>query len=260
MDLLRSRSDPTQCGATVAALRDLAMDEQPFAQLVLGGAYLSGLHCGDFVIRRDPQQAALFLSNAAVHGNTLAMAAMAELELQQGHVLSANVWAQLYAHYGVLMDNPMQQGYAVSLLHRTLPLLASGQKKTLLSDVNAFLARYNSAIESGAQHAQRAAAEVQAACRIVPVDPHARHTLWRPMRDGLPQAGLALYLVGIDAHGNVQVVAPILSLPTTRTQRRLHNLAENWRAQPAPQCDKALRYGLIPMLYNDQRYGLLDKS
>lgn len=262
MDLLAGRDTPAQCEATLATLRDQAMDEhggQAFAQLVLGGVYLSGLHCGDFVIRRDLQQAALFLSNAAVHGNSLAMAAMAELELQQGHALSANVWAQLYVHYGVLKDNPMRQGYAASLLHRALPLLASGQKKTLLSDVNAFLANYNAAIESGMQHARRTAAKVPAACRIIPVDPHALHRLFRPMRD-LPRSGLALYLVGVDARGEVRTVAPILSLPTTRTQRRLRNVAENWRAQPAPQCDSALRYGLLPSLYDDQRYALQDKG
>ena len=262
MNLLASHDTPAQCEATLAALRDQAMDGnggQAFAQLVLGGVYLSGLHCGDFVIRRDPQQAALFLSNAAVDGSTFAMAAMAELELQQGHALSANVWAQLYVHYGALKESPMRQGYAASLLHRALPLLASGQKETLLSDVKAFLANYNAAIERGMQRARHAAAKVPVACRIIPVDPHALHQLLRPMRD-LPRAGLALYLVGVDARGEVQAVAPILSLPTARTQRRLRNVAENWRAQPAPQCDSALRYGLLPSLYDDQRYALQDKD
>ena len=80
------------------------------------------------------------------------------------------------------------------------------------------------------------------------------------MRNHTPQAGLALYLVGIDRHGRVQAAAPVLSLPTARTQRRLHYLAENWRAQPAPRCDQALRYALLPSLYDDQRYQLLDKG
>ncbi|MHB1897004.1 MAG: hypothetical protein ACYCOY_10200 [Metallibacterium sp.] len=60
-----------------------------------GALYFQGPQGAHALLPRDPALADVYLSNAATHGNVFAMAAMAELELQQHHVLQANVWAQI---------------------------------------------------------------------------------------------------------------------------------------------------------------------
>jgi hypothetical protein len=238
-----------------AALQQLHQDAEhgdAFAQLLLGALYFQGPQGARALLPRDPALAEVYLSNAAVHGNVFAMAAMAELELQQHHVLQANVWAQLYVHYGVRPDDLKRATYAAILMHRTWPRLPKAEEQTAVDDINAFIRAHQASIRAGQHQAivrQSVKDLADPACRLVSLHPNAHHAALVSGYDGV-QPGIALYWIGVDARGRARAVEPFLSLPDRRVQRRMRDYAASWRATPAPRCGKPLRYALLPVAFN----------
>lgn len=238
--------------AALQQVRMAAEQGDAFAQLLLGALYFQGPQGAHALLPRDPALAKVYLSNAAVHGNVFAMAAMAELELQQHHVLQANVWAQLYVHYGVRPDDLKRATYAAILMHRTWPRLPKAEEQTAVDDINAFIRAHQASIRAGQHQAivrQSVKDLADPACRLVSLHPNAHHAALVSGYDGV-QPGIALYWIGVDARGRAHAVEPILSLPDRRVQRRMRDYAASWRATPAPRCGKPLRYALLPVAFN----------
>ena len=239
--------------AALQQVRTAAEQGNAFAQLLLGALYFQGPQGARALLPRDPALADVYLSNAATHGNVFAMAAMAELELQQKHVLQANVWAQIYVHYGVSPQDLQGATYAAVLMHRTWPRLPRAEEQTAVDDINAYIRLHNASIVAG-QRQSRSAKIARTlddpACRLVALHPNAHYRLIGPMDyyNTLAQPGIALYWLGVDGHGAVRVAEPFLSLPDWRVQRRMRVIATRWHSEPAPQCSKLLRYALLPVM------------
>ena len=259
--LISDRGSAHACQAGFESLRHAALQGKASDQLTLGALYLHGRDCGSFHLARDDDKAVLYLAHAAIQGRLLAMPALAELEVRCGHALQANVWALAYLHYAV----PAQQntGYPASLLHRTLGMLSPAQGKQVLADANAFILRYNAGIEAGLHRQMLALARKPTACRLRLVDEHHRVHLPQPFsrfRIGPTQRALVLYLVAFGRDGHVHRLAPVFAVPRWRDARRLRTIPENRRVQPAPACGQALRWALLPVELDNQRYRITGRG
>jgi hypothetical protein len=245
--------------AALQQVRMVAERGNAFAQLLLGALYFQGPQGARAVLPRDPALADVHLSNAATHGNVYAMAALAELELQQQHVLEANVWAQVYVHYGVSPQDLKAATYAAILVHRTWPRLPRDEEQTAVDDINAYIRLHNASILAGQRQSRSekiARTLHDPACRVVTLQPLTHHRfIGGGYYNALMQPGIALYWLGVDAQGAVRVVEPILSLPDWRVQRRMRGIATRWRSEPAPQCGKRLRYALLPVEFKRSLLG-----
>lgn len=69
------------------------------AQDIAGTIYWQGSRLDGSPIDQNLDQARKLLANAAVHGDVLAMAKLAELELEAGRTAEAMIWAQMYARF-----------------------------------------------------------------------------------------------------------------------------------------------------------------
>ncbi len=258
--VLDAHAPPGQREAALKQLREDAEHGNAFAQLLLGALYFQGPQGAHALLPRDPALADVYLSNAATHGNVFAMAAMAELELQQHRVLQANVWAQIYVHYGVSPQDLKGATYAALLMHRTWPRLPRAEEQTAVDDINAYIRLHNASIIAGQRQSRSekiARTLDDPACRIVALHPDAQHRLIRPANyyNTLVQPGIALYWLGVDAQGAARVAEPILSLPDWRVQRRMRGIAMSWRSEPAPDCSKPMRYTLLPVEFRRSMLG-----
>ena len=258
--LIRGRGSAHVCQAGFESLRHAALRGEASDQLTLGALYLHGRECGSFHLARDDHEASLYLAHAAIQGRLLAMPALAELDARRGRALEANIWALAYLHYAV----PAQKntGYPASLLHRTLGMLPQTQNKQLLADANAFILHYNAGIEAGLRQQTLTKLQHDPVCRIHPVHRHPRATLWQPsvLRIRPMHRALVLYLVAFGRDGHVHKLAPLFAVPHWRYARRFRNIAENRRVEPAPACGQALRWALLPVELNNQRYRITGRS
>src|SRR5436190_8806726 len=98
-----------------------ALHGDPLSQYLLGTLYRLGQRHPAALFERDDDKAATFLSNAAIHGQLYAMAAMAELELRPRRPTEAMIWAQAFTLYQ--KESPAgapddHQAYAAYLLQR----------------------------------------------------------------------------------------------------------------------------------------------
>lgn len=131
----------------------LANQGQVRAQDLAGTLYWQGGRTKGSPVDRNLVQARKLLANAAIHGDVLAMAKLAELELAEGRTLQAMVWAQMYARYldPMAMERSRrghQAAYAASLIKRILK--AGGKIDDATSrDVAALVNRFDAGIRDG---------------------------------------------------------------------------------------------------------------
>jgi len=74
------------------------------------------------------------------------------------------------------------------------------------------------------------------------------------------QRALVLYLVAYGRDGRVQKLATVFSMPRWRDARRLRTISEYRRVQPAPACGQALRWALLPVELDNQRYRITGRT
>ncbi len=260
-ELISGRGSAHTCQAGFESLRHAALQGKASDQLMLGALYLHGRDCGSFHLARDDHEASLYLAHAAIQGRLLAMPALAELDARRSRALEANVWALAYLHYAVRAQQ--NTGYPASLLHRTLGMLSQTQNKQVLAAANAFILRYNAGIEAGLHRQMLTLARKPTACRLRSVDAHHRVHLPQPfsqIRIRPMQRALVLYLVAFGRDGRVHRLAPVFAVPQWRYARRFRGIAENRRVEPAPACGQALRWALLPVELDNQRYRITGRT
>lgn len=239
--------------ARVAALHGLHASAEAGngeAQQLLGALYLYGHQHPGSLVHRDPGKAGLYLSNAAVHGRLLAMAAMAELDLQRKRTVLANVWALLYEYYSIkLQHNHSKDGYLPALIYRARRALPAKDFAEVKAGAVGMINRYDASIRAGYAHHQ---AQHDPACQTKRLGGRRRSLL--ALRPDAPRNGMALFLVGIDAQGTTRRVIPVLSLPTWRVQARLAPFMRRERYNTAPHCGALLRFAFAPIELGDRRY------
>lgn len=254
--LLDARRDAPEREAALRRLIAAADSGDGYAQYVLGSLYRLGDRHPAQLLGRDESRAALYLSNAAVQGWVIALAAMAELRLDQGNAREAIVWTQLYIHYDAIRaaDYPVapdsRRAYAASLLHRCSQKLTLDEAlaDAIDADVAAFVDRHGASMETGNTDRQEADEDTSLG---VPRLPAGMKELASGSRaTGLDAPGMAMYLIGVNQAGRVEHVHVIDSLPDHRVAAALRRHARQLRL-PAKDRAAPIRWALAPLAFDN---------
>lgn len=230
-------------------------------QYVLGSLYRLGRAHPARLVEHDPEQAAVLLSNAAVGGEILAMAGMAELLLAQGDARAAAVWAQVFRHYeeanatvrGERLD--ARRAYTASLLQRCMKALGDGDD--LVAEIDADMAAFVRQHDAALQEALRARAAARAV-RFRSADQQFEFLSYRmPPKIGT-QPGMAVYLVGVDAEGGASRLLTVDSLPDQDVAHGLKRLAAGIRYDADAEAG-GLRWELVPFVYDTRTIGFRER-
>ena len=231
----------------LATLRDMAQDGNREAQFAMGSLYMWGPRHPAALTPRDDAKAAIYLSNAAIQGNTDAMAAMAEIELRTHHAVSALVWA--LADYYFREHGPHKpHSYTAGLILRTREGLTAAQRKQAITDANGFIARYGAGILAP----RPGFAPEPAACRIK--ETFRPWVYFADPAEGMPHGGVGWYLYAVDAKGRPLQHVAINEFPSWRLRHTFALNVHKMRFSPAPACPKPVRYALVPFHFNSRHY------
>jgi hypothetical protein len=234
----------------LAALESDAAADHADDLYLLGSLYHMGQHAPGSPVQADPAKAAIYLENAAVRGNVLAMAKMAELKFTAGDFREAMNWAQIYAHYAATAgtQGPAAQSYAGELVRRIQDNISPSPSSmdAIMKDVDSFIAANDATIRAGI-------ARPKANANLKP-GTHKTHYA-TPAGERNPGAGIADFLVGFRADGTAASVQLVDSAPYTDVVEPMRAYVESMSVAPVRDGDTTtLRYAWIPVVMGDRRY------
>lgn len=227
----------------------LANQGQVPAQDLAGTLYWRGARIHGSPVKTNLVQARKLLANAAIHGDTLAMAKLGELELAAGRLPQAMVWAQLYARY----VNPMalQRGhhggdtaYASDLIGRILKAggkIDAATKTRVASMVN----RFDKSIRRGIDAYQNK----KRSGRVFLIHGPAG----APPRDIDNLNGVAEYLIGFDPDGKPVNIMVLDAFPHPELATLLREPINHVMANPNHDVT-GTRYLRVPLTHNAVKY------
>jgi len=230
----------------------LANQGQVRAQDLAGTLYWWGPKVSGSAVPVNLGQARKLLANAAIHGDVLAMAKMAELELVAGRSMPAMVWAQMYARYLNPARGPRSakfNGYAAQLINR---IVKAGGKadQAVRVGVASLVTRYDKDIRQGIDILQHQ-------------EDHGRtFMVQRPQptqRDSselTKLGGVAEYMVAFDASGKARQIWPLDAFPHPELQSDLRNYLDNIVANAATG-DSGMRYLRVSITHQPYKFRLL---
>lgn len=214
-----------------------------------------GEHLPDALTTRNPDKARLYLSNAAANGQILDMAKMAELEFAEQHYEAAMVWAQLYGHYDNLLPsaNKPSYGYLAELLKRLSEQVRESEMPNIMNDVRAFIAQYDKAIHSDLDQwlVSPAADDFRWASTDI-TGPSSSYTGERP------RSCFSEFLMAFRPDGSAADAWMIYALPDIQIGKQLLHGAMRMRLVPVSK--PGLRYVHVPIIYDDNLYGIKESS
>jgi hypothetical protein len=224
----------------------LANRGQVRAQDLAGTIYWQGAAITGSPVTVNLVQARKLLASAAVHGDVLAMAKMAELELGAGREPQAMVWAQLYALYLAPML-PARAGrsdsYAANLIKR---ILDAGGKldKATRGNVATMVQRFDKSIRSGidAIHSENRNGRTFLVQQAEGADSIKTSNL----------NGVAEYMVGFDADGKPISIWPLDAFPDSGLSAVLHHYLKNVVANSVAK-GSGTRYLRVSITHNGAR-------
>jgi hypothetical protein len=228
--------------------------DDPHALYMLGSLYHMGQHDPGSPAQEDPKKATLYFSNAAIRGSVLAMAKMAELEMDAGQYREAMNWAQIYAHYASMSkrDRESRGAYAAELVQRVMDQIGESQMTAIMADVNSFVADHDTSIKVGI------AGETM--LNHVHIT-SSRHHVRSILDTSMPDTGIADFIVAFKPDGSVANVQLLDAVPRLDVAAILREYAEKMTASPAPDSgDHALRYVWVPTVLNNHRYRLATRN
>ncbi|GAB2586080.1 hypothetical protein GCM10027066_29150 [Dyella jejuensis] len=230
----------------VAALEHSSDLTDPHDLYMLGSLYHMGQRAPGSPVQQNAEKASLYLGNAAIRGSVLAMAKMAELKLAAGQYREAMNWAQIYAHYALLPSNDRQsrESYTAELVQRIMDHVDDSQMTAIMSDVNSFIANYDTRIRQGM-------AEGAMSDQLRPTSPRHRYK-GASLDERAFEAGIADFIVTFRADGTAANVQIIDAVPRPEVAGMLREFAINSTVKPST--NSGLRYGWMPILMNDNRY------
>ena len=251
--LLDPEAAPAVRRTAVAALEEHAAAGKAWARYQLGSLLRAGDHVPDNPVERDLDRAATLLSNTIHHGSLNAMLKLAELELDRDRPLDANVWLQVFFTVALeFQTEERSRGYEASLLHRARAALdGSGHDQAdVVAYANAFLAQHGERIWSGMQ----AVLDERKQGAVRP-----RSNDRRILHGPLPkEAGLAEFVLGVDASGSVARVLLLDTMPDPRVGRYLaraaHRMSYEVDAGAGCVAPDGLRYVLQTFAFDDRRF------
>ncbi|MGA7296885.1 MAG: hypothetical protein WBW92_05205 [Rhodanobacteraceae bacterium] len=228
-----------------AGMMTLANQGHVRAQDLAGTLLWQGPRIDGSPLKRNLDQARKLLANAAVHGDVMAMAKLAELELAAGRTEQAMVWAQMYARY----QNPMAMqrarrgrsaAYGSDLIRR-ISQAGGAISKSIRTDVAAMVSRFDEPIRRGidAFSSRRRSGETFLVRRPYGVD----KVEYRNVN------GMAEYLVAFDPSGAPGRIWLLDSLPDAKTDSIVRDYLEQVRANSVDEA-AGTRYLKVSIVHN----------
>jgi hypothetical protein len=230
----------------------LANHGQVRAQDLAGTMYWKGPEIAGSPVPVNLVQARKLLANAAVHGDQVAMAKLAELELAAGRTKRAMIWAQLYARYLHPIEGPRSakyDGFSAQLIAR-IEKAGGKTDQATRTGVATMVTRFDKSIRKGIDtfdHLQN----------------HGRTFLVRPAgadRRDSPKlhkmSGIAEYMVGFDSHGKPVGVWPLDAFPDPQLGAEMRHYLNNIYAN-AVDSDSGVRYLRISITHQPYKFRYL---
>lgn len=210
------------------------------AQDLAGTMYWQGAEIQGSPVRTDLKQARILLGNAAIHGEVLAMAKLAELELQAGQPQKAMIWVQLYAHYLDPMKSAREQhgrryNYASDLMERITKAGGKIDDSTSRS-VSSMVAKFEKPIRTGITTFKQQRRHGDMHLIAMPAG--------NPPDNLRTKSGVAEYMVAFDPSGTPAHVWQIASYPTPDFGTGLRPQIDQSRANPVSS-GTGMRYMLV---------------
>ncbi|HET8553612.1 MAG TPA: hypothetical protein VFL78_02210 [Rhodanobacteraceae bacterium] len=210
------------------------------AQNLAGTMYWQGSNIPGSPIQSNLQQAHTLLANAAVHGDVLAMAKLAEMEFKSGNLQKAMIWAQLYAHYidptvSAREQHGFRYAYASDLIGR---ISKAGGKidDTVSKGVSATVARFDKPIREGISTFKQQRRSGDAFLTIFP-----QVKVPKELRT---KSGVAEFMVAFDTSGKPGKIWTIASYPIPDFGAAIRPQLDQLRANPVGN-DVGMRYMLV---------------
>lgn len=210
------------------------------AQNLAGTMYWQGSNIQGSPVQTNLKQARILLGNAAVHGEVLAMAKLAEMEFKSGNLQKAMIWAQLYAHYIDPMVSAREQhgfryAYASDLIGR---ISKAGGKidDTVSKGVSATVARFDKPIREGISTFKQQGRSGDLFLTTLP-----RMKVPNELRT---KSGVAEFMVAFDTSGKPGKIWTIASYPIPDFGAAIRQYLDQLRANPVGN-DVGVRYMLI---------------
>jgi hypothetical protein len=232
---------------TLAGLEKNAQDDDQGELYLLGSLYQMGPHASGAAVPQDLDKAALYLGNAALRGSLLAMAKMAEVDLATRKYREAMIWAQVFAHYAMLLPDGERPpgGYTAELVQRIVDKLGRSSIPQVMPDVANFIAQHDASIRAGTSS--------HFGGKALP-KPKERH-LVTPDRRFAAQSGFADYLLVFGPDGSVAHAWLLDAVPDPVLGETLRHYVREMTV-PVESADMGarLRYSWLPVMFDDQRY------
>ena len=248
-------------------VRAVAETGDPYAQYLLGTLYRLGKNHPAKLFERDDEKAGKYLSNAAVNGQVLAMAGMAELEWRRKQPMKAMIWAQAFARYEPVYQaslndhHPVHQAYAAFLLQRSFDALGHGD--AVQKQIGQYSLDFQQQYDTKLRAAISASREKQTHSikgdgddlrQVLPgkIDPVMSNLSEQRLRN----SGYAIFLVGVNAKGRVEKLIAVDSLPDEIYAAGLEGVLRRTHFSTAKKTT-ALRWAYVPVSYDDQSVELI---
>lgn len=238
----------TQRQRALSAVEHKALRGDVFELYLLGSLYHMGQHGRRALVRKNLVKASLYLGNAAVRGNVLAMAKMAEIEYATHDYREAMNWAQIYAHYASLLPRGRQprDGYAAELVKRILDKLGQSAMPSVMRDADSFIALHDAPIRAYAARQQSDDIVLRNRRPVPFLTPEGRLA---------PRAGFADYLLAFKPDGSLSHAWLLDAVPDPRLGLALQRTADEAHASAVTATSgKSTRYAWLPVIYDDGRY------
>ena len=239
---------------TLAAIEENARDADPGELYLLGSLYEMGPRASGSPVARDVDKATLYLGNAALGGSLLAMAKMAEIDMNTRKYREAMIWAQVFAHYATLLPDGERppDGYTAELVQRILDKLGRSGIPQVMPDVANFIAQHDASIRAGSNSRFGGHAPGP--------KPKERSVVAPEGRFAAP-SGFADYLLAFRPDGSVAHAWLLDAVPDPALGESLRHYVSEMTI-PAESADRAgrLRYAWLPAMFDDHRYRMSDAS
>ncbi|MDE2154524.1 MAG: hypothetical protein KGJ32_01320 [Xanthomonadaceae bacterium] len=215
---------------------------------LLGSLYWMGQFASGAPVQRDLNQAAIYMSNAAIHGSLLGMAKMAEIDLAVHKYSEAMIWAQVYAHYAMQLprNERPNEGYTAELVQRIIDKLGREGVTQAMPQVGNFIALHDADIRAGTDS------------DFGGRQPHpvskARPYLTPDYRFE-PESGIADFLLAFRADGSEAHAWLLDATPDPALGAALRQYVHKMTLPPIKgQAGHGLRYAWSVVMFDDRRY------
>ena len=239
----------------------LAEAGDAYAQYLLGTFYRLGKNHPSKLFERDDDKAEKYLSNAAVNGQVLAMAGMAELELRRKQPMKAMIWAQAFARYEPVYNEifgaqHLTQAYAAFLIQRSFEGVGPSDavQQQIGKYFQDFQQRHDAAIRAAIarEHEKQQTLKKGDGTDLAQlssggIDPNLTNLRERRMNS----PGYAVFLVGINPKGRVEKLLVVDTLPDQVFAAGLEGVLRRSHFNTAKK-DTALRWAYVPLSYDDE--------